>query len=208
VGGDYYDFLELPHHALGLAIGDVSGKGIPASLLMASLQASLRSQALGAEESLEKLMCNVNRLVYTASPTNLYATFFYAHYDPELRRLTYVNAGHNAPILLRRSDGKPQITRLETGGPPVGMLIQAQYQSSRAYLQGGDLVALFTDGITEAWNVREEEWGEENLLRTLREVDPSSSPEEIVRAVFRSADEFAGDAPQHDDMTLVVLAIR
>jgi sigma-B regulation protein RsbU (phosphoserine phosphatase) len=208
VGGDYYDFLELPNHALGLAIGDVSGKGIPASLLMASLQASLRSQALGAEESLEKLMCNVNRLVYAASPINLYATFFYAQYDPEFRRLTYVNAGHNAPIVLQRNDGKLHITRLDVGGLPVGMLTQLQYQSSRVDLQGGDLAVFFTDGITEAMNTREEEWGEENLLRTLRDLDPSGSPEKIVRAVFRSADEFAGDAPQHDDMTLVVLAVR
>ncbi len=208
VGGDYYDFLELPNHALGLAIGDVSGKGIPASLLMASLQASLRGQTLGVNESLEKLMANVNRLVYATSPINLYATFFYAQYDPELRRLTYVNAGHNAPIVLQRNGGEAKITRLDVGGPPVGMLTQLQYQSSRVDLQKSDLVVLFTDGITEAMNTREEEWGEANLLRTLRELDPASSPENIVRAVFRSADEFVGEAPQHDDMTLVVLAIR
>jgi sigma-B regulation protein RsbU (phosphoserine phosphatase) len=163
---------------------------------------------LGAEESLEKLMCNVNRLVYAASPINLYATFFYSQYDPKTRCLTYVNAGHNAPIVLKRNDGKLQITRLDTGGPPVGMLTQSQYQSSRIDLRCGDLLALFTDGITEAMDLLEDEWGEANLLRTLCEVDPGSSPEKIVRAVFRAADEFAGDAPQHDDMTLVVLTVR
>ncbi len=208
VGGDYYDFLELPNQVLGLAIGDVSGKGVPASLLMASLQASLRSQTLGAGESLEQLMANVNTLVFAASPINLYATFFYAQYDARSRSLTYVNAGHNAPIVLQRKSGALETIRLDVGGMPVGLLTEVPYRSARIDLACGDLIVLFTDGITEAMNVQEEEWGEANLFRTIRELDHASGPEEIVQAVFRSADEFAGQAPQHDDMTIVVLAIQ
>lgn len=103
VGGDYYDFIELPNHNLGIAIGDVSGKGVPASLLMASLQASLRAQTIAASNSTDQLMANINRLIYAATPANRYATLFYGQYDPDLRRLTYVNAGHM--LLLFCGDG-------------------------------------------------------------------------------------------------------
>jgi sigma-B regulation protein RsbU (phosphoserine phosphatase) len=206
VGGDYYDFLEIPNKGLGIAIGDVSGKGIPASLLMASLQASLRGQTLAGNDNLEKLMANVNQLIYATSPSNRYATFFYAQYEPERRRLAYVNAGHNAPLVLRQNNGHAQLTRLEAGGPPVGLLPYAQYQSSYIDLSAGDEVVLFTDGITEAMNIREEEWGEENLIAAIRN-SGNSNPEAIVQTVFRCADEFVGEAPQHDDMTILVLAV-
>jgi phosphoserine phosphatase RsbU/P len=207
VGGDYYDFLDLPNGALGVAVGDVSGKGIPASLLMASLQASLRGQTLGGCDDLEKLMANVNQLICATSSINRYATFFYAQYDPDSRSLTYVNAGHNAPMVLRKENGQFQVTRLDTGGPPVGLLLQAQYQSACIHLRCDDLIVLFTDGITEAWNAREEEWGERNLIQVL-EAAGRNHPEKIVDAVFHAADQFAGEAPQHDDMTIVVLAVR
>jgi sigma-B regulation protein RsbU (phosphoserine phosphatase) len=105
VGGDYYDFLALPGGQLGIAIGDVSGKGIAAALMMASLQASLRGEATRAPENLAALVSNVNRLVYEASSSNRYATFFYGQYDPATRHLTYVNAGHNPPVLFHGSDG-------------------------------------------------------------------------------------------------------
>ncbi len=207
VGGDYYDFLELPDGVLGMAIGDVSGKGIPASLLMASLQASLRGQTLGGPRSLEELMINVNRLVYAASPLNRYATFFYAQYDPNSRRLAYVNAGHNAPFVIKREDGSFRIIRLEAGGPPVGLLPLAPYESAQAELTNGDLIILFTDGVSEAMNMHDEEWGEERLVEVIQKTDPPD-PEAIVQAVFKQADEFAGEAPQHDDMTIVVFSVQ
>jgi len=206
VGGDYYDFLELPNTTFGVAIGDVSGKGIPASLLMASLQASLRGQTLAGCESLEKLMANVNQLIYATSPSNRYATFFYAQYESERRRLAYVNAGHNAPMVFHRENGGVQVTRLEAGGPPVGLLPVSQYKSSYIDLAAGDLVVLFTDGITEAMNIRDEEWGEDNLIAVIEQSE-NGDPKAMVDAVFRSADEFAGEAPQHDDMTILVLAL-
>src|SRR6202043_1542593 len=115
VGGDYYDFLELPGGKLGIAIGDVSGKGVGAALMMASLEASLRALASVVEDPAD-LMARVNRLVYQASSSNRYATLFYAEYDPATRRLSYVNAGHNPPIVLRNNAGFCQVLRLEAGG--------------------------------------------------------------------------------------------
>ncbi len=205
VGGDYYDFLELPNGTLGVAIGDVSGKGIPASLLMASLQASLRGQTLSGFDSLERLMVNVNRLVYAASPSNRYATFFYAHLNASDRLLSYVNAGHNAPMILHEENGELRLARLEVGGPPVGLLPDSEYQTAQIELENGDLIVLFTDGISEAMNMQEEEWGERRLINAIESSD-GRKPKAIVEGVFRSADEFTGEAPQHDDMTIVVLA--
>jgi sigma-B regulation protein RsbU (phosphoserine phosphatase) len=206
VGGDYYDFLELPNHALGIAIGDVSGKGIPASLLMASLQAGLRGQTLAASSSINRVMDNLNRLIYAATPVNRYATFFYGEYDPVLRRLAYVNAGHNAPLVLRKSRSAAECIRLETGGPPVGLLPQATYDSAHLDFETGDLLVLFTDGITETMNAAEEEWGECPFIQSLSEAN-DSDPAAIIKAVFSAADAFAAGAPQHDDMTLVVFRL-
>jgi phosphoserine phosphatase RsbU/P len=208
VGGDYYDFLELAGGSLGVAIGDISGKGIPASLLMASLQAFLRAQTLSGLVNLETLMTNVNRLVYAASSYNRYATFFYSQYDPRSHVLTYVNAGHNAPIVLSKNGLALSVRRLDTGGPPVGLLAEAKFQSAQIGLCPGDLMVLFTDGISEAMNTDEEEWGEERLLKTLGALDGVAQPKAIIQEVFRKADEFAGNAPQHDDMTMVVIAVR
>jgi phosphoserine phosphatase RsbU/P len=203
VGGDYYDFLELPGNNLGIVIGDVSGKGVPASLLMASLHASIRGQALVAQMSAQTVVENLSRFTYAATQTNRYATFFYSVYDPVKRSLTYVNAGHNPPILLRSLE----CIRLEAGGPPVGLLPDATYVQTRIDLQAGDLLALFTDGVSEAMNGAEEEWGESNLIEVLRAVR-CKEPTEIARAAFAAADDFAGNAPQHDDMTLLVFSIN
>jgi sigma-B regulation protein RsbU (phosphoserine phosphatase) len=207
VGGDYYDFLELPRHALGLAIGDVSGKGIPASLLMATLQASLRGQVVSGAASIDRVMENINKLVHAASSVNRYATFFYAQYEPDLSRLTYVNAGHNPPMLLRQNGSGTEVIRLEAGGPPVGLFAKSAYQSSWLELQGGDLLVLFTDGISEAMNTADEEWGEDRLLESIKK-SHEDTPNEMVDAIFQAADEFTLDAPQHDDMTIVTLRVQ
>jgi phosphoserine phosphatase RsbU/P len=200
VGGDYYDFFTLPHGILALAIGDVSGKGVPASLLMASLQASLRGQTLAGAPDIDRLIANVNSLVYAASSVNRYATFFYAQYQPERRLLTYVNAGHNPPILLHRN---LDVTRLEAGGPPVGLLPQASYEGASVEIKPGDLLLLFTDGISEAMNAADEEWGEERMLCVLKN-SSAAKLASIASTLFYAADEFTGSAPQHDDMTVVI----
>jgi phosphoserine phosphatase RsbU/P len=204
VGGDYYDFLALPNENLGIAIGDVSGKGIGAALMMASLQASLRSEATRAPENLAAAVANINRLVYEASSSNRYATFFYGQYDPARGRFDYVNAGHNPPMLFHRPGGTEAVTRLEPGGTVVGLLEDVSYEQGSVLVNPGDTLVFYTDGISEAMNLADEEWGEERLMDAIREWRGASA-QELLESLFSSATGFAGAAPQHDDMTLVVL---
>lgn len=204
VGGDYYDFLALPGGQLGIAIGDVSGKGIAAALMMASLQASLRGEATRAPENLAALVSNVNHLVYEASSANRYATFFYAQYNPGDRKLTYVNAGHNPPMLFHCAAGEWQVSRLEAGGTVVGLLESFPYQQASLTIQPGDVFIAFTDGISEAMNNADEEWGEERMIETIRSCT-GLSPSETISHIMQAADSFVAGAKQHDDMTLVVL---
>jgi sigma-B regulation protein RsbU (phosphoserine phosphatase) len=204
VGGDYYDFLELSQAKLGVAIGDVSGKGIGAALLMASLEASLRGLAsLGHD--LAELIERVNRMIYESSSANCYATLFYAEYDPRAHQLSYVNAGHNAPVILRKSEATNQVFRLETGGPVIGLLSQP-YQQDSFSLVPGDLVVLFTDGVSESMNGRDEEWGEIRLIE-LAKTCHGLPAFEVMTRIFAAAEAFAAGASQHDDMTLVVLRL-
>jgi sigma-B regulation protein RsbU (phosphoserine phosphatase) len=204
VGGDYYDFLALPHGQLGIAIGDVSGKGIAAALMMASLQASLRSEATRAPENLAAAVGNINRLVYEASSSNRYATFFYGQYSPGDGRFDYVNAGHNSPLLFHRNGNDHTIARLEPGGTVVGLLEDAQYLQGSVQMRPGDILVAFTDGISEAMNLDDEEWGEERLVEACQR-NGGASAQELLEYLFEAATQFAGAAPQHDDMTLVVL---
>ena len=204
VGGDYYDFLELPEGRLGIAIGDVSGKGIGDALMMASLEASLRGQA-SVGHDLTELMKRVDSLVYEASSPNRYATLFYAEYDPRSRRLSYVNAGHNPPVILRKSAAACQVFRLETGGPVIGIIRQC-YQQGSFLLEPGDLVLLFTDGVPESMNVRDEEWGEDRLIEFAKTCHDLPALEAMTR-ILAAAEAFAAGASQHDDMTLVVFRV-
>jgi sigma-B regulation protein RsbU (phosphoserine phosphatase) len=204
VGGDYYDFLALPQGHLGVAIGDVSGKGIAAALMMASLQASLRGEATRAPENLAAAIANVNRLVYEASSANRYATFFYGQYDPATRQFDYVNAGHNPPMLFHSANGKWTVTRLEVGGVVVGLLEGYPYQQGRVSLMTGDILVAYTDGISEAMNKAEEEWGEERMIEVIKACQGLVA-QEILRRILSAADVFAAGAEQHDDMTLVIL---
>ncbi len=210
VGGDYYDFIELPDNKFGIAIGDVSGKGIGASLMMASLQASLRGQAQHYKNDLAELMKQVNALVYEASTSNRYATFFYGRYAPENRMFTYVNAGHNPPFLLRPLSGSAdfEIIRLEEGGAVVGMLppILINYTYGEVELIPGDLLVGFTDGISEAMNPAEEEWGEDRMLEQLK-ICYDRDAKGILEYIVTQADEFASGAKQHDDMTMIVVKV-
>ncbi len=203
VGGDYYDFLALPGGRLGVVIGDVSGKGIAAALLMASLQASVRGQSLRGEADLALLISNVNSLIYEASTASRYATLFYAELDPVTRRLDYVNAGHNPPLLVR--DGTA--IHLEVGGTVVGLLPRFPYQQGTISLQPGDVLVAFTDGISEAMNNADEEWGEEELLNAIRACQHLPA-QEMIPELLKNADAFVNGAPQHDDMTLVIVKLQ
>lgn len=206
VGGDYYDVIQLGDGRLGLAIGDVSGKGISAALLMASLRACLRTMTVVTSMDLARLMEKMNQLVYESSAVNRYATFFFAVYDPSSRALRYVNAGHNPPALLRSSTDDP-VMRLEAGGPVVGLLPVVQYEEQSVTLQIGDLLLAYTDGISEAMTEDDEEWGEERMLQTVKAAQ-SHSVKQILQETFQAADQFTAGAMQHDDMTLLFMKIE
>lgn len=207
VGGDYYDVIPLEDGRLGIAIGDVSGKGISAALLMASLRASLRGVALDNPRDFARLMDKVNRLVYEASADNRYATFFFGAYDAGTGVLECVNAGHNAPVVLRgNGDGQLRVLRLEADGPVVGLLPFAPYSEQSLKLEPGDLLVAYTDGISEAMTHEEEEWGEERMIACAAQVKDKPA-KEVLTHVFAGADTFTAGAPQHDDMTLLVLKL-
>jgi serine phosphatase RsbU (regulator of sigma subunit)/dihydrofolate reductase len=191
---------------LGIAIGDISGKGISAALLMASLHASLRGQVLSGAGDLGARMANINRLLYDASDTNRYATLFYAELDCASRTLHYVNGGHNSPAVLRKEEGAWRVLRLSDGGPVIGLLAGAVYKQQMLHLLPGDILLAFTDGISEAMNAAEEEWGEDRMIAEAQ-AHADLNAAEMLQRLFRAADAFAAGMPQHDDMTLVVLRI-
>jgi sigma-B regulation protein RsbU (phosphoserine phosphatase) len=206
VGGDYYDFILLSKNELGIAIGDVSGKGIPAALLMATLRAFLRGQTVERKKDLTALIANLNRLVYESSESNRYATFFYAEFDAASRTMNYVNAGHNAPMVFRQRNGAPEIVRLDTGGPVIGLMDGMEYFQGQVELEAGDLFVAYTDGISEAMNSADEEWGEErfkNAVLANQEIPAKT----CIERLMVSADGFVAGARQHDDMTLIVLRV-
>jgi phosphoserine phosphatase RsbU/P len=207
VGGDYYDFIRVPDGCLGIAIGDVSGKGIAAALTMASLQASLRGQTIKPTETISEMIQHINRLVYEASAENRYATFFYAQYDPAKRLLHYVNAGHNAPIIYRRKDGRAEFLRLEDGGTVIGLFPDVQYSESQLELERGDILVAFTDGISEAMNHADEEFDEARLFETLRACGQRSAAD-IITYILENVDRFTAGATQQDDMTIVVALLQ
>jgi phosphoserine phosphatase RsbU/P len=201
VGGDYYDFIKMSDTDLGLAIGDVSGKGMPAALLMATLRAYLRGQTIRGESDLGPMMANLNQLVYESSATNRYATFFYGHYDATTRTMRYVNAGHNPPMVFRKSR---DIVRLDIGGPVIGLIVGCTYEEGEVQLQSGDVLVAFTDGVSEAMNSAYEEWGEDRLAGAVQR-DPNIACRPLIELIMCAADAFVSGAPQHDDMTLVIL---
>ena len=203
VGGDYYDFLSLSAGRLGIALGDVAGKGIPAALLMASLQASLRGQRLSGPADLAQLMTNLNFLIHEASPDNRYATFFYGELDPATRRMDYVNAGHNAPMIFRAGG---TVERLRATGPVIGLVDKGRFVQQSVELLAGDALVVYSDGISEAMNPGEEEWGEKRLAAAATEAFPCTASALIDR-LFVEADRFASGAMQHDDMTVVVVRV-
>jgi len=204
VGGDYYDLIGLEGGKLGIAIGDVSGKGISAALIMATLRASLRSLILDDSGNLARMMQKLNRLLYEASTSSRYATFFFATFDPETRELRYVNAGHNPPLLVKGATG--ELRRLDACGPVVGLLPSLDYEEKSITLEPGDLLIAYTDGISEAMTADDEEWGEERMLQAVpRHAHTSAS--EVLDAIFGAADEFTAGAEQHDDMTLLIMRL-
>jgi len=207
IGGDYYDFLSLSGGRWGIAIGDVSGKGIGAALLMASLQASLRAQVLHSHLDLTALIGDVNRLVYESSPTGFFASLFYAEYEPATRMLQYVNAGHNPPIVVRPRVDSCELFQLRAEAVPIGMFADAQFEATSFQLAKDDILVAYTDGITEVANTSGELWGLESLESLLRSCSRMTSGE-IVERILAEVSDFAHGEPQRDDVTLVVMKVQ
>src|SRR5581483_7303045 len=262
IGGDYYDFLRFDNQQIGFAVADVAGKGISAALVMSAVQASLRSQVMmhnsWAEtgSSLAHLIANMNWLLCGSTGSATYATFFYGQFDERTCQLTYVNAGHNPPILLRTrvqsgsqqaylEDQRPaadaissdqidtsgsapatvlaraktakevvsfdptegEYLQLTKGGPVIGLFEDSSYEQQTVQLASGDILAVFTDGVTEANNLSGEEFGEERLKETLAAA--ADLPVEKIRErIINDVQQFCAGAPQHDDLTFILVKIK
>jgi len=203
VGGDYYDFLSLGRGRLGLVLGDVAGKGIAAALLMAHLQASLRSQCAAALDEPQQLLRSVNQLFYEHTTAGAYASLFFAEYDDRERRLRYANCGHPCGLLLR-SDGT--LERLGTTAPVVGLFEEWDCAVEERALHPGDRLVLYTDGVTESFNEADEEFGEARLTEALGE-GPASDPQAAIAAIVDGVRRFS-PREQNDDLTLIVARCR
>ena len=201
VGGDYFDFLPSGDRLI-LCRGDVSGKGMPASLLMANVQATIRGQNLVSSSAAE-CMSRSNRLLFQSTDSAKFVTFFYGILDIAGRTLDYSNAGHNPPILL--SDGQ-ESQRLETGGPVLGVLPDFPYQQATVALNPGDLLLIFSDGFSEAMNRRLEEFGEDQLLR-LAARNRGDSAADLIEKISQAVVAHTGDEPQTDDMTIIAVRV-
>src|SRR5262245_22686274 len=203
VGGDYYDFLDLGQARVCLVLGDIAGKGMAAALLMANLQANLRSQCAIAVEQPEQLLRSVNRLFYDNTTDNAYATLFYSEFDDRTCRLRYANCGH-LPGLVIQNEGT--VKRLSSTATVLGLFPEWSCRTAELELCPGDLFAIYTDGIIEALSPRDEEFGEERLLDVVTRAR-DLSPSHIVREVFEEVRQFSGDK-QYDDVTLIVARCR
>ena len=207
VSGDYYDFMALPHDSLAFAIGDVAGKGISAALLMATIQSTMRTQintATAANGSYKApstafLVSNLNRQLYANTAPEKYATFYFAMYDEALHALTYTNAGHLSPLLVR--DGN--VSLLEPTGTVVGAFPFAVYQEKTVLLEHGDMLVAYTDGLVEPENAYGEMYGEERLTELLVKYTRTDSSEIIARAM-EAVVQWTGSSELQDDMTMVV----
>jgi predicted permease len=213
VGGDYYDFLNVGDQRIGVALADVAGKGVAAALIMAVVHASLRVLASEGNISLSELATKMNRFLHGSTGSSSYATFFYAQIDEQNRQLHYVNAGHNPPYLVRspedtsgnRSDRA--IEELKTGGTIIGMFPSANYEEATIDLRSGDVLLAFTDGVTEALNANEEEFGEERLKNLVQRLT-HLPVQEMTARIAQDIRTWIGDAPQHDDITFVVMKVN
>jgi serine phosphatase RsbU (regulator of sigma subunit) len=211
VAGDYYDFLPLGPGKLGIAVGDVAGKGISAALLMASLQASLRSYISVSRDGMADVTREMNRQLFALTEPTRFATLFWGIYDEWARTFRYVNAGHDPPFLLRRAFGngseKPvEVQRLTAGGLPLGAFADSEYREAAIALEAGDLIAIYTDGITETVDAAEQEFGVARLEELLR-MNANHPAAQICRRVLETVDGFRSGSPQHDDMTLLIVRV-
>jgi sigma-B regulation protein RsbU (phosphoserine phosphatase) len=222
VGGDYYDFMQLENGHIGMAVADVAGKGFSAALLTFMIHAFLRSQALSAgpgsayRVSLSQLATSLNRLLFASTSSSSYVTLFYASYDESSGRLSFINAGHNAPFVLHAHPTTGEVSthpqgngvmKLESGGPMLGLFQDCPVQESSFQLRSGDFLFAYTDGAIDAVNPAGEEFGEDRLLKLVK----SKAHLSAIKArdeIFRGIEDWCGEAPQPDDITMVVLKVN
>ena len=200
VGGDYFDFMETGPNCLCICLGDVSGKGMPAALLMSNLQATLRGQAM-QDCTPDNCINKSNLLLYRSTTTDKFATLFYGMLNTEEHKLCYCNAGHNWPFLIKANG---ETLRLDVGGPVLGIIEDFAYSGDSVQFDPGDLLIIFSDGITEAIDEKETMFDEENLEDVIRQ-NMANSSVEIIDNIIKSVNDHAGSTAQMDDMTLVVM---
>src|SRR5579864_4850147 len=203
VGGDYYDFLDLGRERLGLVIGDIAGKGIAAALLMANLQANLRSQCAIALDQPQNFLRSVNQLFFENTADSAYATLFFAEYDDKAGRLRYANCGHLCALLLRSDN---TLERLDSTATVLGLFKDWDCSIGERHLSPGDTLALYTDGITEAFNPAEEDFGEHRLIAALRRHRELTS-QSLLASIVDEVRQFSPHE-QHDDITLIIAKCR
>jgi serine phosphatase RsbU (regulator of sigma subunit)/pSer/pThr/pTyr-binding forkhead associated (FHA) protein len=202
IGGDFYDYVDLPAGALGFALGDVAGKGPPAALLSAMMQGIFAAQA-ASSDSPSQTISRVNLALYRRGIESRFVTLMYGAIAPD-GRLTYCNAGHNPPLILSRSGSAPTVRRLETGGPIVGLFETATFEEETVNLTAGDWLIVFSDGVSEAMSASGDEYGENRIVSCV-ERHKSMEPRDLLEALFADVRDFTRGAAQSDDITAMVL---
>jgi len=202
VGGDFYDFLTVSPTTMAAVIADVSGKGISSALVMSTMQATLRALLVGVH-SFERLLEKMNDVIREYTGGRMFVTLFLALLDSESRKVHYINAGHNPPVLVR-ADGSCE--QLEEGGTVLGLLPGVSFVRAHTEVRPGDVLVLYTDGLVEATNAADEMFGMEGLVTSVRNGGSASSPGETVAHILLTVREFSAGAPQADDQTLVVIS--
>jgi sigma-B regulation protein RsbU (phosphoserine phosphatase) len=205
VGGDYFDFLDLPEGSFSFTLGDVSGKGMPAAVLMASIQALLRSHLLRQARPLSKLVAEVGQTVFLCSSIDRYSTLFCGLLDADRRALTYVNAGHPPAMILRQAQ-TGEIDRASSTGMPIGMLPSIEYGEQTIQVSPGDLIVCISDGIAEVLNTSGTMWDEIEVEKVVLD-NQEASTSEVVQAIVDRVDAYAAGTEQYDDMTIVAVRI-
>ena len=205
VGGDFYDFFRLDAHHVGIAVADVSGKGVPAGLFMVMARTLMRSTAVQHVDEPGLILQRVNDFLEQNNSEDLFVTLFYGVLDERTGDFHYANGGHNPPILVTRDDASPLET---TGGVALGMFDELDYATTHVLLEPGSRLVLFSDGVTEAFNDHDEAFGDKRLLDTTRSLHGDEGPDRDVTRVVDAVDEFTGEAPQFDDITCVVLLYK
>lgn len=202
VGGDFYDFFEISKNKYGILIGDASGKGLPAAMLISQIQAIIKSD-LSLNRSIEQTILLINSYLNTYSSARHFATMFYGILDLKKATLSYINAGHNFPIIISKNK---KSKRLQTNGPALGLMNNINFKEQFVKISSGDLIFLFTDGLTERMDVNNIQFGEENVIEILKTTNTNSTTD-IIEAIKEKTNKFSDKYDEIDDTTFVALNI-